>query len=43
MSEQPISTREEIEQEATALEVMFDDAPGDLWLRKGELFCCTAG
>jgi hypothetical protein len=42
MSEQPAPTREEIAREALALEVFFDDAPGDLWLRKGDLFCsCT--
>lgn len=41
MSEQPAPTREEIEREATALEVVFNSA-GDLWLRKGDLLCsCT--
>jgi hypothetical protein len=42
MSEHPAPTREEIAREATALEVFFDDASNELWLRKGDLFCyCT--
>ena len=41
MHDQLAPTREEIEREAIALEVFFDSA-GDLWLRKGDLFCyCT--
>ena len=38
MSEQPTPTREELEREANALEVVFESAD-DLWLRKGDLFC----